>query len=252
MKLFNPASLCATETSAPALSRGLAVLAVLGEQTSATLEELARHLALPKASVYRLLDTLERTGFVRKTADKRYTPLYAFQPLVERQYHYRQYLGPKMEALCQSIECTVEWYEPTSEGMKLVLQKHPDTELFVHAKPGFLRDWNTEFEAVTRLALAFSPEAPRTSRMAYYATNGRMKMLGKREIDQRIQSAVQQATAYDAVYNSRGVRRFAAVALDSDSGDMIGILAIAESYQFNRKTKAQTYLKQLKTILNPS
>jgi DNA-binding IclR family transcriptional regulator len=165
---------------------------------------------------------------------------------------FREILAPRMDALCQSVECTVEWYEPVAEGMKLVLQKHPATELYVHAKPGFIRDWTTEFEAVTRLAHAFSAEAPALTRIETYATNGRMETLDKTTIKNLIKAAREDPIAYDRAYNSRGVRRFAAAGFDHDTGEWLGVLAIAEGYHFFRKTQPQAYLKSLKATLNPN
>ena len=54
----------------PALQRGLELLGQFTRQTP-TLSgaELARNLELPRASVFRLLHTLERSGFVERVGD---------------------------------------------------------------------------------------------------------------------------------------------------------------------------------------
>jgi DNA-binding IclR family transcriptional regulator len=53
----------------PAVKRTIAILNLLGERNAATLSEIHIGLSLPKTSVYQILLTLEREGFVRRTAD---------------------------------------------------------------------------------------------------------------------------------------------------------------------------------------
>lgn len=54
----------------PALQRGLELLGQFTRQTpTLTGAELARNLALPRASVFRILHTLERSGFVERVGD---------------------------------------------------------------------------------------------------------------------------------------------------------------------------------------
>jgi hypothetical protein len=44
-------------------------------------------------------------------------------------------------------------------------------------KPGFLRPWNTEFEAVARLGHAFAPQAPSLHSPGHYVSDGVFKKL---------------------------------------------------------------------------
>ncbi len=55
---------CSGARSVRALERGLAVLAAINRQKVASVVELARETRLPRPTVYRLLETLYRTGFV--------------------------------------------------------------------------------------------------------------------------------------------------------------------------------------------
>lgn len=55
------------------LSRGLEVLTVLNRRDSATAAEIARELAAPRASIYRILETLQTKGFVyQHNSDRRF------------------------------------------------------------------------------------------------------------------------------------------------------------------------------------
>src|SRR3954463_3140583 len=51
-----------------ALERGLAVLAAMNRHKVASVVELARETKLPRPTVYRLLETLSRAGFVARSS----------------------------------------------------------------------------------------------------------------------------------------------------------------------------------------
>lgn len=237
-----------TSTPAPALSRGLAVLAALGDNGPRTLEALAGGLALPKASVFRLLETLRIAGMVRKNPDKTYEPLCRLQPLGDSRVRLRDLVTARMDALCADTGCTVEWYEPCAEGMRLVHQVNPDTELRVQAQPGFLRPWRVEFEAVTRLAHAFAAEALSVSATSMYATHGVLKPLPAAKVRALLADARQTRAAHDTAYNTNGVRRYAVAATGPDG--LTGILALAECHRFGApRPRPSVLLKQLAQTL---
>ncbi len=74
-------------TSAPSrsvrsLERGLALLVAMNRRKLASVAELAQDVRLPRPTVYRLLDTLSRTGFVaRESATDRYRPTHGVRAL---------------------------------------------------------------------------------------------------------------------------------------------------------------------------
>lgn len=231
-------------TPAPALSRGLAILAALGEQGPLSLESLAGSLRLPKASVFRLLETLRRIGMVRKNSDKTYAPLHRLQPLADARTGYRDAVIARMAALCASTGCTAEWYEPCAEGMRLVHQVNPDTELRVQARPGFLRAWRVEFEAVARLGHAFAAEAPAVSATSMYVAHGELKPLPAAKVRALLADARKIRAAQDTAYNTNGVRRHAVAAVGPDG--LVGVLAIAECHRFGaNRPRPSAILKQL-------
>ncbi|MFH1497286.1 MAG: helix-turn-helix domain-containing protein [Verrucomicrobiota bacterium] len=235
-------------TPAPALSRGLAVLATLDAKGPLSLETLAGSLRLPKASVFRLLETLRIAGMVRKNPDKTYAPLWRLQPLQSGRTHYRDAVIARMDALCAATACTIEWYEPCAEGMRLVHQVNPDTELRVQARPGFLRNWRVEFEAVTRLAHAFAAEAPAVSGTSMYAAHGVLKPLPAAKVRALLADARATRAAQDTAYNTNGVRRHAVAATGPDG--LTGILALAECHRFGaHRPRPSVLLKQLAQTL---
>lgn len=249
MKFNDPMAFCQAETSAPALSRGLAILASLAQEAPLSLDHLATRLELPKASVFRLLGTLETVGMIRKTAQKTYEPLWQFQPAADERALLRNRLETRMPALCEATGCTIEWYEPAPEGMRLILQKNPASELCVKVGPGFVRLWGAELEAVTRLGYAFYPQAPAPAPMDFYVANGEKTTLPPSEASPLIAEARAESRAADLPYNTNGVRRLALAVQDSDSGEFLGVLALAEAYHFSERPDFQTYFEQLNNLV---
>jgi DNA-binding IclR family transcriptional regulator len=237
------------KSSAPALNRGLQIIQVLENSLPLTLEQIANHLKIPKASALRLLDTLDKLEIIQKSADKRYEALWKLSPINSSLDVFRAKLEARMVQLMKTTGDTVEWYEPTAAGMQLSRQKNPETELCVKARPGFLRDWQTELEAVALLGHAFSDHATPPSQSLRYTKNGVRESLQKQEIQLLIQKAKAQQTAYDIVFNENGVRRFAIAAFDRSTNDFIGVLAVAETYHFSRAADPNQMLQLLKSTL---
>ncbi len=238
------------KTGAPALSRGLAVLISLDPLSPPTLDQISSGLDLPKASTLRLLETLERTGMIRRNPDKRYEPLWKLEPLEDPRVQFRQNLKAKMETLCHETGCTVEWYEAADDGLRLILQTNPDVELCVKAKPGFLRDWQREFEAVTRVGHAFAKNAPSIQSTTVYVENGRLRKISQRQIRRLTDEARVECAAYDEAFNTNGVRRYAVAAFTEQDKQFLGVLALAEVYHFNRSSNPRLILKQIQKILS--
>lgn len=251
MKLLDPARLCETPSAAPALNRGLAALVALGSHGSPfSLDTLASALKLPKASLFRLLETLQQLGLVRKTADKCYEALWTLQPLTDYRSLYRQCIESHFPSLCEMTGCTVEWYEPTKMGMVLIRQMQPDSELRVQAKPGFLREWGREFEAVARLGYAFANQAPEMNVIRAYVTNGVCKTLTQKEARRQLEDARTKHMASDMAYNVNGVRRCGVAVFDESGHVFLGVLALAEVHHFSKRPAAHTFLRQLTQTLN--
>ncbi len=237
------------EASAPALERGLRLLQLLEGHSSMSLDQISRQLETPKASTLRLLATLEQMGIVRKIPEKRYQALFRLQPLQSPIERFRDSLKARMTMLVASTDCTVEWYEPTCDGMQLIHQTNPETELCVQARPGFLRDWHTEFEAVICVGHAFASQAPPLKKSQHYTANGILCPIDREEIQKRIRHAKSQQTAYDLPFNSNGVRRFAAAAFDPDDLSFLGVLAVAEVYHFSRANEPEFIIQSLTQTL---
>lgn len=249
MDLLIPEIVSRQRLPAPALSRGLAILAALGEGRSASLEEISTRLRLPKASTLRFLATLIALGLLRKNPDKTYEAMVALRPVIDPAERFLSALEGIMANLCADAGCTVEWYEPTPEGLTLKRQMHPDCEVRVQARPGFLREWHGEFEAVTRLGLALAPNAPGILRPKRYVTDGHLKSLRRAEATELLTDARQRRAARDTAFNDNGVRR-AAVAV-MPSGVFAGVLALAEVHRFGPSRRTKDPLQLLTQSITP-
>lgn len=239
--------LLSAETSAPALSRGLAVLLALEEGEPRALEDLTRALALPKASVFRLLETLQEIGLVQKTADKRYEALCALRPLRDQREVFRRRMSGKLPGLCAALSVTIEWYEPSAEGMVLIDQSIPEAEVRVQARPGFVRQWGGEFDAVARLGYAFDPAAPPPVGLRGHVRDGVLEALSAGMARRMRETARKEGTARDDFLNSNGVRRQALAVFDG--AVFRGVLAAAEAARFPRAARGPDLFPALQSIL---
>lgn len=219
----------AASWSAPALGRGVEILRYLDREPDSPLERIAAALPYPKPSIFRLLQTLAGLGLVEKTPAARYRALQVLRPAAVARRDLTQALGGLMEDLVRETGCTVEWFEAAPEGMILRRQVHPPHEVRVVARPGFVRAWNGELDAVAQLGLAFAPQAPAPGPMQAYRRNGVTAALPVREVRARVAVARTRGCASDPAFNTHGIRRSAvAVRLP----EWAGVLAAATAYQF--------------------
>ncbi|MGE9289368.1 MAG: hypothetical protein ACQKBT_00170, partial [Puniceicoccales bacterium] len=129
-------------------------------------------------------------------------------------------------------------------------QQLPNSELCVKAKPGFLRDWDTEFEAVSRLGQAFYPAASPIQKSTLYKRNGHLETITTDEIRELTAAARADGVTYDSAFNNNGVRRYAAAAIDESTGNFLGVLALAEGFRFTDLPEPSFHLNHLKQTLN--
>jgi IclR family mhp operon transcriptional activator len=118
-----------------AFARGLAVLEALNRAGSATALELARRSGVPRATVYRLLRTLEETGYVgRSIGDERFQLLLKVRRLSSG-FRNEQWLSeiavPRLLTLTERISwpCDVS----TLQGLTMVIRDttHGQTPLSI-------------------------------------------------------------------------------------------------------------------------
>jgi DNA-binding IclR family transcriptional regulator len=235
MESIDPMIYARAETGAPALTRGLAILTVLGAQSPLSLEALAAKLRLPKASVFRLLEALQAVGLVRKTPEKSYEALGVLRLLADERSLLRARIEKALPEICQTAGATAEWYETSGEGMRLVSQTHPDTEVRVQARPGFVRYWGEEFDAVARLGYAFDSQAPEPEDLYWYVGDGEREDVRRKVVHSLLAEAKAEGAAADPHFNTNGVRRCAVAVMEN--GKFRGVLALAEAFHFSKSKR---------------
>ena len=236
------------ETSAPALSRGFAILRALEVESPLSLEALASRLKLPKTSLFRLLETMQALGCVRKTADRKYEPLWVLRPLSDFQESFADRLITCMERLCKKTGCTIEWYEAAPEGLRMVRQELPDVEVCVKARPGHVCRWGPEFNAVAQIGYAFAKEAPTPQGGFYsYQTNGVQEKFTLASVRREIRAVKERGFAQDPAFNMNGVRRWA-FPVQRES-QFLGVLAIAEGVRFPQPDHSDDYPRLMQDLL---
>ncbi len=232
-------------SAAPALTRGLAVLATLEDGREVSLEAMAGNLKLPKPSVFRLLGALQELGLVRKNADKRYQALWKLVPFEDLRTLRRQRLEAPMRELCQVTSCTVEWYETSNRGMELIRQEVPETELRVQARPGFIRTWNEELDCVALLGHAFSGKPlVKSTALNSFKKDGLREPISLALAHQKMTKAQREKTACDPAFNHNGVRRVAVPLFQNNQ--FYGVLALASIYRFRPPLQPKQLLELLK------
>lgn len=240
----------ATHSEAPALSRGLALIGLLEREAPLSLDGLATHLSLPKASLLRLLGTLLDVGLIRKNPDRTYEALWALRPLHDPRSLFRERVAAALPALAEATGCTAEWYELREGGLELVLQTHPDRELRIQAQPGFLRAWRPELEAVACLGYAFAPAAPPPTGLKRYFDDGVFRKISIRVTAALVEESRREGLASDSSFNSHGIRRHAIAACVPEKGGLfLGVMAVAEAFRFDARPRANDFLKPLTRTL---
>lgn len=237
--------------SAPALERGIEALKLLNVEGPLPLEKLSGFSGIPKSSMLRIMQTLEQMGMVqRDPASKRFEATVALVPRKENDRIIRTALLKCMQELSREVSLTVEWYVPHSGRMMLTDRYEPEDKLVnVKAKIGFERLLGSELEAVARVSLASGVKMPEKASFWVHDGNGGKKELEIMEAEKMINESGKKLADMDIGYNPYGVRRYAAPVRKTD-GELIGVLALAESYSSENDKHIKQRLETLKKAVS--
>ena len=210
----------------PALQRGIEILHLLKKKDSLNLEEISHAIDAPKASVLRLLYTLDDMGIIMKDPlTKRYTAKHVLSRV--RASISDAEIQVFLQELAQSSNRRAEFYRTSATGSTIELVATPrQAEVSVSVSVGYLRDWTSELEAVCAVAHAFESSAPQITKAIYPAGKVSKKITSShaRSIINEIKKSGMQI---DSTYNSNGVRRLAIALVDPEQ-TLLGIIALAE------------------------
>jgi DNA-binding IclR family transcriptional regulator len=219
-------------SAAPALSRGLSLLARLLEDGTSSLEQLAQRSGWPKSSVLRLLQSLEQAGCVtRDPASKRYSALVRLVPIDSTESALKAACASIMVELSERVLHTVELHSYERHALTMIERSEPEhAEVQVRARIGFRRDL-TELDALTLVMLAYAIPEAEWPEAEYWHWDGHGKKIAVERARMRryVARTREQSAAVDLAVNPNGVRRYAAP-LRAGSGLLCGVLAVAESF----------------------
>jgi DNA-binding IclR family transcriptional regulator len=215
---------------APALARGLDVLSTLASCDKITLEALASRTSIPKASLLRLLQTLETKKLVCRDDNTRtYAALATILPICEKNKLIETRISDFLLSISKTLSRTVEYYVPSQAYF--VISKRNDCEgssITVNAKVGFRRELDGEFEAVARIAHAFHNGGEKYNTKLWNYSDGKRRTISRSEYASSVAKARMDFSAYDLEFNTNGVRRSAVPLFEK--GKFIGIIAVAENF----------------------
>lgn len=112
-----------------ALERGLDVLAILQKSHAASLHDLYRETGLPKATLIRVLVTLEKKGLIwQRLADDAFLPSYQVrerQPHLSNEDYLVEVASPIMGELCVKVDWPSILAVPRLEHMEVIETNRP-------------------------------------------------------------------------------------------------------------------------------
>lgn len=233
-------------SSAPALARGLTLLAQLAVDGQTSLEKLAARNGWPKSSVLRFLQTLEQAGAVKQDpASRRWRALQHLQALDAPNPGPLEMARNRLAVLAQLTGHCAELYRWKDGELSLMDRAEPETgEMMILARIGFRRDLN-ELDATALIAYAFSPDA-NVPEKVWAWKKGKKKKLSAEKRNQRLTETRESLLALDSDFNENGIRRFAVPVLHNEK--LIGVLAVAQ----RQTPRADTETDLIKQTLQPT
>ncbi len=221
--------------SAPALTRGLAILeAVAAQAQGAGFSELRAALQIPGASLARMLNILHARGFLSRRASGAWqlgAALVRLGSVAAARNDLITVAQPILHTLRRSVEETVELSIPADPGLLLVQKLESERSIRLFIQPG------TQYHALHAIAsgkvmLAFGESDQRERLLA----RGRFKRLTRRTLTsaarlrEEFRRALVHGFAADVEESRPGVARIAAPVFDVDHR-LAAVLAVAGPVQ---------------------
>ena len=228
---------------APALTRGIELLRLLGAAGPLTLDEAAKRTGVPKASLLRLLKTLEAEHLVARR-DGTYAAAATLVPLRGVAPRFEERVEDALAEIASTTGLTAEWYVPSKPGLVLVKRAEPPrAEVRVQASVGFLRAWDGELEAVAAVGLAFLKD-DKTAFGGHwtYVRDGVRGTLSPAGAKKHIARARRDGYVIDIVLNPNGVRR---MACPVTGGEGRGVIAAAGHFAPSKKGHEEADIRVL-------
>lgn len=220
-----------TPDPAPALTRGLAIMATLSSQGASSLEALARNTGYPKTSVLRLLTALCDCGAVeRDELTKRYSTNVMISRRVETGMTFIHRAREVMVDLSARFKHTCELFRVMPLGLTMIDRAEPEEATVVAtARIGHYRDL-TEIESLGLVYRAWSNDAPGapTRNLWQWDEHCQKRSIKLSDARQLVKETRRQGYAFDLTINPHGVRRYSAPVFTEQSNQLWGVLSMAQ------------------------
>ena len=237
------------EVQVPGLYRGIQVWQLLSRSGELSLEQISDQSEYPKASVLRMLNTLRKLNLVeRDQSTKNYRAnAHIIRSDIDRA-DFKTRVQQCLEGLSTSLETTAEWYEPGEEGMLLKQRSSPlNAEIYVAARAGFFRRWNSELDSVAAMGYAYCKSAPELEiqkNLWVYGPIGEHIPVDRNSVEDIIRISKKNNYMIDANYNSRGIKRISCAV--SPNGKLAGIISLALIFTPTLESKLAEYSSRLR------
>lgn len=218
---------------APAVQQAIELLELLNQSGPLNLTGIAAQTGFSKATLLRILATLEAYGWVSrsKSGDRKFEA----EVMIRSKNHQNreQRIQEIVDNLCSKTNHTVEWYLLTDEYAEIVQRSEPANRVvLIKAKLGFRRSFSAELDAVVRVAAAAGAVDCRTAEppngYGFYRS-GKIVHLSQHETQELIAKVGHDLLTFDHEWNSNGFRRHA-VGVRRHDGKLAGILAVAAAF----------------------
>ena len=237
---------------APAVHQAIEILELLGHTSSLTLGQIADQTGFSKATILRLLETMEAHNWIgRVSGNKAYESLVFISPKNYFDGVSEQDIQGVIDELCVKTNHTVEWYRPGKEYSEIILRSEPQSRtVSVRAKLGFRRVYASELEAVNRVVMASGLVDCRKYEPANgYSTykNGKLINIPLDKALEMVNQISDDLLTFDPEWNSFGIRRHAVGVKDKSDG-LAGVIAIAAGFT----PQADAEIEKLNQLLKHS
>ncbi|GAM68952.1 hypothetical protein JCM19236_2949 [Vibrio sp. JCM 19236] len=235
---------------APACARSLWVLKCLSTtKQSLSLDQLHKLSEVPKATLSRILETLEMLGLITKDVAKNYRTDYQICLTSDFDNSFDDNLFEAMNYLSKQLGYTSEWYIPTSSGMVMKKTMSPLKERRVWAQEGFVRSWSGEVDAVYRVGKGCCGDTVPSNDIAWsYGPKGKKIKISVSELNKEIEQLEPNKGYADHNFNENGVRRSAIAVHSGDN--FLGVLTLAECWTPMCNLRTNDSLKYLQSACN--
>ncbi|ANG64638.1 hypothetical protein A8C75_20600 [Marinobacterium aestuarii] len=200
-------------------------------QQPVSLTEIARHCNIAMATLFRIVSTLEQTGYIQRQSHTTYISNFEFKKSLPMSSDYLKKLEQVLNDIADSSQQTAESILIDSDHLLWHSKnEYKDLAIRLRAQPGFRRAMY-ELDSPSRLylkALGWEKVSETFDKTAFFRTGTEREFITESEAKDIIESTDISDVAYDIEGNVRGIRRFAKLILDAN-GSPLFLICIAEA-----------------------